>query len=218
MSIYNDAQIPRTTTYRPPNDINEQKHNPPPLQQELHVLINNHRSIQNLLAKLDEEATTYRLKLLRTLAAASGDANDVSFLAVVARLKELGEERRRHVNHLQKIESILQRCMLEFCDDFSTIMVNNDEKLEGHWFTLTKPTYTDCLGFNDDGDPLYKLGRMSFEMFFPGDLVCAIQAVFNSIITVNSQSLQDQSSFSIPKTLQDEVKLALATDSLRTYE
>ena len=125
---------------------------------------------------------------------------------------------------IRNIESILQRWMGN-TSDCSPSIVNEkyiaNEKLEGQWFTLTKPTYQDCLGFNDDGDPLYTLGRMSFEMFFPGDLVCAIQAVFNPIMKVVPPSSKDPSSFSVPKTLQKEVKLALANDSgavLKTYQ
>jgi hypothetical protein len=167
--------------------------------------------------------TVQRLELLRAIAAASGDAKDVTFTAIVERLGELREERRGHVNSTRTIESILQRLMgnASSSSPSTTNKFFANEKLEGQWFTLTKPTYSDCLGFNDDGDPMYRLGRMSFEMFFPGDLICAIQAVFNPIMKVVPPSSKDPSSFSVPKTLQEEVKLALAKDSgtvLKTYQ
>lgn len=83
----------------------------------------------------------------------------------------------------------------------------NVPKLEGQWFTLTKPTYLDCLGFNDDGNPMYTLGRMSFEMFRPGNLVLSIEAVFNPIMeVVGKGSEQDDAMFSVPKTLQEDVR------------
>jgi hypothetical protein len=206
-------------------DQEKSQHQPfsPHLQQELLVLIQHHRTIQTSLSTIDEEATAQRLELLRTLAAASGDAKDVTFAAIVVRLGELRKERRRHVNSTRNIASILQRLMGD-TSALSPSIVDKyiaNEKLEGQWFTLTKPTYTDCLGFNDDGDPMYRLGRMSFEMFFPGDLVCAIQAVFNPIMKVVPPSSKGPSSFSVPKTLQEEVKLALANDSgavLKTYQ
>jgi hypothetical protein len=44
-------------------------------------------------------------------------------------------------------------------------------KGERSWSTLTKPTFLGCLGENDAGDPLYILGRMSFDMFSPTALV-----------------------------------------------
>ena len=51
--------------------------------------------------------------------------------------------------------------------------------IEGNWFTLTKPTYLNCLGNNNHGNPMYTLGRMSFEMFRPSSLVVSIDAVWN---------------------------------------
>ena len=203
----------------------DQHPHPQRLQQELYILIQDHQNLQNSLSKLNEEENTRRLELLRTLAAASGDAKDVSFVAIVARLGDLRQERRQHMNDLQKIEAFLQRWTERGLISTNNPIIGNktsrEEILHGQWFTLTKPTYSDCLGFNDDGDPLYRLGRMSFEMFFPGDLVCAIQAVFNPIMNVVPTSNKGQQSFSVPKTLQEEVKRALANDSrvvLRTYQ
>ncbi len=203
----------------------DQHPHPQRLQQELYILIQDYQNLQNSLAKLDEEENTRRLELLRTLAAASGDAKDVSFVAIVARLGDLRQERRQHMNDLQKIEAFLQRWtergLISTNKPIIGHKTSSEENLHGQWFTLTKPTYSDCLGFNDDGDPLYRLGRMSFEMFFPGDLVCAIQAVFNPIMNVVPTSSKGQQSFSVPKTLQEEVKRALANDSgvvLRTYQ
>mmetsp|Transcript_29161 Transcript_29161/g.49723 ORF Transcript_29161/g.49723 Transcript_29161/m.49723 type:complete len:526 (+) Transcript_29161:87-1664(+) len=202
---------------------NQRQPSPPRLPQELLVLIKHHRSLRTSLASIDEEATTQKLDMLRTLATASGDAKDVTFAAIVVELGKLREERRQHVNSLRKIESILQRWVGDDTSDLSPSIPNKyiaSENLDGQWFTLTKPTYSDCLGFNDDGDPLYRLGRMSFEMFFPGDLICAIQAVFNPIMKVVPPSSKGPSSISVPKTLQEEVKRALANDSgavLKTY-
>jgi hypothetical protein len=59
--------------------------------------------------------------------------------------------------------------------------VRNNNKTEGTWLTLTKPLFRDCLGENDQGDPLYTLGRMGFDMFSPTDLVCSLQGNFNSV-------------------------------------
>lgn len=193
------------------------------LRQELLLLIKNHQALRTSLASIDEEATTKKLEMLRTLAAASGDAKNNTFVDIVVQLGKLREARRQHVSSLQNMESILQRWMgnntplnPSICNKY----VSNDN-LDGQWFTLSKPTYTGCLGFNDDGDPLYRLGRMSFEMFFPGDLICAIQAVFNPIMNVAPSSSKGPSSISVPKTLEEEVQLALEKDSsvvLKTYQ
>lgn len=76
-------------------------------------------------------------------------------------------------------------------------------RLEGRWFALTKPTYPACLGNNDAGDPMYTLGRMSFEMFRPGDLVVSIDAVFNIIGRVKSGA--DDGRCAVPAALREEV-------------
>jgi hypothetical protein len=85
---------------------------------------------------------------------------------------------------------------------------------EGLWLTLTKPTFFGCLGENDSGDPMYTLGRMSFDMFSPTSLVCSLQGNFNSVEQVDDDTRASMLE-SVPKSLRDEVQ---AGDSvLRTY-
>ena len=79
---------------------------------------------------------------------------------------------------------------------------------EGMWLTLTKPTFFDCLGDNDQGDPMYTLARMSFNMFCPADLICSLQGNFNSVERV----LDERSSIAVPKSLREAVGES-ATDS-----
>jgi hypothetical protein len=55
------------------------------------------------------------------------------------------------------------------------------EAHEGTWLTLTKPTFFGCLGDNDAGDPMYSLGRMTFDMFSPSSLICSLQGNFNTV-------------------------------------
>ncbi len=53
--------------------------------------------------------------------------------------------------------------------------------LDGSWLTLSKPTYSDCLGRNEKGEYLYTLGRMSFDMFRPTQLKCSVQGSYNIV-------------------------------------
>lgn len=55
----------------------------------------------------------------------------------------------------------------------------------GTWLTLTKPTFFGCLGDNDSGDPMYSLGRMTFDMFTPSGLICSLQGNFNTVHPVS---------------------------------
>lgn len=90
---------------------------------------------------------------------------------------------------------------------------NAQHTSKGMWLTLTKPTFFGCLGFNEDGDPLYTLARMSFDMFTPGDLVCSLQGNFNEVMDVPDV---DRSDLNIPKALIDEVLDRSTT--LKTYK
>jgi hypothetical protein len=86
--------------------------------------------------------------------------------------------------------------------------------LGGMWMMLTKPNFPGCIGHNADGEPLYTLGHMSFDMFPPKDLVCSIQGSFNPIHYVGTR--QREAIQHIPKALKDEVKQGNTV--LRTYD
>jgi hypothetical protein len=94
------------------------------------------------------------------------------------------------------------------------------------WLTLTKPTFFGHLGPNDNGDPMYTLGRMSFDMFSPTNIVCSIQGNFNHVRPVLTtvergrllRSHRDENDHycSIPKKFQDEIMDG--TTMMKTYE
>jgi hypothetical protein len=86
---------------------------------------------------------------------------------------------------------------------------------EGLWLTLTKPSYFGTLGDNDSGDPMYTLGRMSFDMFSPTNLVCSLQGNFNTVEQVSDQE-REALLDSVPKALKEEVKDGSSV--LRTYK
>ena len=60
--------------------------------------------------------------------------------------------------------------------------------LQGSWLTLSKPNFSDCKGCNEKGEFLYSLGRLSFDMFKPTNLICSVQASFNYIHPINPQN------------------------------
>ena len=88
-------------------------------------------------------------------------------------------------------------------------------RLEGMWLTLTKASYFGILGETPAGDPMYTLGRMSFDMFLPTQLVCSLQGNFNSVGAVSSEeraALMD----TCPKSLRDEI--SNGKSNVRKYE
>lgn len=90
-----------------------------------------------------------------------------------------------------------------------------ESQLEGMWVSLSKPKFFDCLGCNQDGDFLYSLGRMSFDMFRPTKLVCSIQGTFNPVHVVRSK---DRAKIieTAPKSLKKELQKGEGV--LRTYQ
>lgn len=128
--------------------------------------------------------------LLRALASNGGDSQSSQFLASLAPLAE----------HFSMNSSIDTRC---------------DPHAEGMWLTITKPTFFGNLGDNDNGDPLYTLGRMSFDMFSPSNLVCSLQGNFNEIERVVGNVREDFGDL-VPKSLRDEVQSGEGV--MRTYK
>ncbi len=93
-------------------------------------------------------------------------------------------------------------------------LVDQAESVDGMWLTLSKPSFFGCLGENDDGDPMYTLGRMAFDMFSPTNLVCSLQGNFNPVEVVSDEerkSMLEQ----VPKALREEVESGKTV--LRTY-
>jgi hypothetical protein len=90
-----------------------------------------------------------------------------------------------------------------------------ERRVEGMWLTLSKPSYFSNLGENDNGDPMYTLGRMAFDMFSPTNLVCSLQGNFNPVEVVNEEERKLLLS-SVPKSLREEVESGKTV--LRTYQ
>mmetsp|Transcript_14131 Transcript_14131/g.32802 ORF Transcript_14131/g.32802 Transcript_14131/m.32802 type:complete len:772 (-) Transcript_14131:500-2815(-) len=93
-------------------------------------------------------------------------------------------------------------------------MSSAPDSIDGMWLTLSKPNFFGKLGENDNGDPLYTLGRMSFDMFSPTNLICSLQGNFNRIEIVNEHERKAMLE-RVPKKLREEVEAGKTT--LRTY-
>ena len=88
-------------------------------------------------------------------------------------------------------------------------------EVDGTWLTLSKPTFTECMGFNDAGDHIYALGRMSFDMFRPTGLRCSIQGNFNTV-----HRLHGEVPHSVPRSLRKAIlnNKNCGVMGLRTYK
>lgn len=99
--------------------------------------------------------------------------------------------------------------------DIDTRSAVAERPIDGLWLTLTKPSFFGNLGDNDNGDPMYTLGRMTFDMFSPTNLVCSLQGNFNIVKQV-PQASRSHLRAAIPPALKEDVEEGDST--LRTYE
>ena len=86
--------------------------------------------------------------------------------------------------------------------------------MEGNWLTISKPTFTECRGKNENGDYKYSLGRISFDMFKPTGLNCSFQASFNHIQEIDPTD--PGRPLYIPRNLMQEIQKGDCR--LKTYE
>jgi hypothetical protein len=174
---------------------------------------------------LPPELQAARDDILQALALSGGEVNDPKFL--------------------QALEPLVQYYATTQHDTRPLVVVvesdnSSDPRLlrvEGMWLSLSKPTFFGNLGENDQGDPMYTLGRMAFDMYAPAQLVCSLQGSFNPVSVVpplgvgcgenendegDAASQQQQQQHAIrdglpvPKKFQEEV--ASGTSVLRTYK
>ena len=100
----------------------------------------------------------------------------------------------RTVEHLQKTggdttTAEFQNCLEQLrsvyacrkTGDANTSRDDPAECIDGTWLALSKPTFSECQGRNENGEYMYSLGRMSFDMFRPTQLKCSIRAIMNNI-------------------------------------
>lgn len=92
---------------------------------------------------------------------------------------------------------------------------DHTRRVEGMWLTLSKPTYFGNLGETSNGDPMYTLGRMAFDMFLPTQLICSLQGNFNPVHIVPPDERAELIK-KCPKSLVDEITSGNAV--LREYK
>jgi hypothetical protein len=148
-------------------------------------------------SSLEETLVTRRDALLQALAISGGDAQAQAFAQSVDPLAEVFEE--------------------QDIDTRQTTNRASDKTVQGTWLTLTKPTFFGNLGENDAGDPMYTMGRMTFDMFSPTNLICSLQGNFNSIEIVGDEQRGAMLEAGlVPKSLREEVENREV--ALRTYK
>lgn len=143
---------------------------------------------------LSESVMDRRDSLLQALAVSGGDAQAEDFVRTIDPLAHVFDQ-----------------------EQLDTRAVHGPKSVHGTWLTLTKPTFFGNLGENDAGDPMYTLGRMTFDMFSPTNLVCSLQGNFNIIQVVSDEDRKAMLAAGlVPKSLREEAENRDVV--LRTYK
>ena len=146
--------------------------------------------------------------LLHALQMTGGDVTTEPFLHALKRLRGLykrsGLDCRRQVGSASAAAS---------APNATSAAAEGTPQLEGMWLTLSRPNFHDCLGLNEQREYRYTLGRMSFGMYRPTNLVCSVQGTFNPVHRVDVQDLDEVKS--VPRSLRKELHEGRAL--LRTY-
>lgn len=169
----------------------------------------------------DQQIRLAKTAVLRCLAQSAGDTSTPEFQSALTNLTQLFDPQSAfdarklppRPHHNRSSRGSLFRAE----EKRSSTSSSPPPSVEGMWISLQKPRFQDCLGVNDGGEFEYTLGRMSFGMFQPRDLVCSIQGAFNPVHVVDgreTQSIREK----VPKSLISQVGREGGAVVLRSYD
>jgi hypothetical protein len=117
----------------------------------------------------------------------------------------------RLVEHLQKtggdttttdFQCCVEQLRLAYLSTKTNSNRNDLHKMHGTWLTLSKPSHSECLGCNENGELQYTLGRMSFDMLRPSHLKVSIRAVMNNVRVMDPKSKPRSFPYRLAKELE----------------
>jgi len=162
------------------------------------------------VANRREQIQQAKTQLIRSLAKNGGDVSTPEFQTSLDNLTKLYDVSSFDARKLPPRPSRKSRGGSYFKRE----QPSSTPVVEGMWISLQKPRFQDCVGVNQDGYTQYTLGRMSFDKFRPGDLVCSIQGTFNPVHVVDGRDVE--SIKHVPKSLFSEVREG--SNVLRRYD
>lgn len=91
----------------------------------------------------------------------------------------------KHPEVKAALDTLIQLAANDRGDTDEWSPTHNVDKNKGHWRTITTPPFGGKLDDESGGKTRFTLGRMSFGMFKPTALVCAVDDIVNIIEDVN---------------------------------
>ena len=184
------------------------------LLQEKNQASEENEIFQMVTSPRDWVKKSIRSELIEALEFGKGDVHDKRFLSVLEILSNFYKTSGRDA----RVSPWSGRGF----DGGDTGGPTASDFFEGHWVNMSRPNYIECLGENGDNDFMYTLGRMSFDMFQPSNLICSVQSTHTTIKIIGER--EELPAF-VPKSLKDEVASLCDFDDsttkrplLRSYE
>jgi len=122
----------------------------------------------------------------------------------------------------EPVQDALQDLKQIYSNDGIDARISTSPNYDGDWFMDTHPTFPDLQGRNKDGDALYTMGRLTYNMIQPSNVLCSVQKITQHIHKLSSDpnhvNSQDGSIILpelIPKRLREE--LEVDASELRSY-
>jgi hypothetical protein len=125
---------------------------------------------------IQSEISLAKSKLLSSLKGNASISNNPNFHDAVATLEKLCQSRKQ-LGAIAPPDKKLKS---------NPSHTDQNPSIDGTWQMISPPSYPACVGVNKDGEKMFTLGRMAFDMFQPANLVCSIQKQYNTIKTVTS--------------------------------
>ena len=184
--------------------LNTEQEGPHFVEDDYQVVTDSNDDQASTISTVSNKIEKARDDILHNLAISDGDVESDDFKTKVVPLEKffLGQEvdTRRMPQQQQHHDNLFASAAAD--------------SIDGMWLTLSKPNFFGNLGQNDNGDPMYTLGRMSFDMFSPTNLICSLQGNFNRIEIVSGEDRKAMLE-AVPKKLREEVESGKTV--LRTY-
>jgi hypothetical protein len=161
------------------------------LIEEKNRLSDENELFQMVKSPRDWVKKSIRSELIEALQLGKGDVHDKRFLSVLEIMSNFYKTSWRDAR-----VSPWSGSGIEFGGPKSS------DYFEGSWVNMSRPNYIECLGENGDNDFMYTLGRMSFDMFQPSNLICSVQSTHTTIKIIGER--EELPAF-VPKSLKEEV-------------
>ena len=168
-------------------------------------------SSNNAFASPKIGRTNYHYRHLHSTPLQSSDVDDITTSTSSRELKEFYDallSSKRDID-AAPVKIALDQLSQTYTTDART---TTTPSYDGDWRMENLPTFPELLGYNEEGDALYTMGRLTYNMIKPGNIIFSIQNITQHIHKLSKDPAHLDSTSKvilppfIPKSLREEVE------------